>query len=424
MKITEARELIKGGALCRQRDLYKDIEATSARFLSAIDAFENQFGQDDDIMLLSVPGRSELLGNHTDHNGGSVIAGAIDRDIIAVVARRADMRATLLSEGYPIDTVDLSLSDNPDNFKNYSSASLIAGVTHGFALSGYKTGGFVAYTTSDVLKGSGISSSAAYEVMIGNIINHLYNNGEVENTEIAKISQYAENVFFGKPSGLMDQMACAVGGFVHIDFADNKNPVVEPISFDLSAKGYELCIVNTGGNHADLNDDYASVPREMRAVASVLGREILSGITEGEIIASAADIRAAAGDRALLRAIHFVRECERVERGAVALRNGDMDEYYRIVLASGHSSFEYLQNVYTNKNVGEQGLSVALAITEGFDRRAVGAYRVHGGGFAGTIQAYVKSEYAEEYSRYMEGVFGKGAVMRLRVRPRGAVRIL
>lgn len=423
MKIKELRKHIEDGALKGACEIYADIEAQKARYLAALDSFAELFGSERDVLVLSVPGRSELLGNHTDHNCGKVLAGAIDRDIIAVVSKTDDGVVRLKSCGYDMDTVKLADVSNPDAFKNYSSEALIAGVANGLALAGFKVGGFDAYTTSDVLKGSGISSSAAYEVMIGNIFNHLYNGGAVLNTEIAKISQYAENVFFGKPSGLMDQMACAVGGFVYIDFADTKAPVIDPVSFSLKAQGYSLCIVNTGGNHADLNDDYASVPAEMRAVAAVFEREVLRGIEEKDIIKNAKKIREKCGDRALMRALHFIRENERVERGAAALKQGDMTEFFDNVLASGKSSFEYLQNVYTNKNVEEQGLSLALALTDGFDEAAVGAFRVHGGGFAGTIQAYVRTDRVEEYSALMNSVFGEGAVMCLNVRPVGATRI-
>ncbi len=424
MNLKEIREFIKSGDISPLRELYSDAEAARERYLSALDSYERLFGACGDVYLLSVPGRSEILGNHTDHNGGSVLAGAIDRDIIAVVSKTDDNTVRIKSEGYEMDIVDLSLSDNPDNFENYSSASLIAGVADGLRKKGYSIGGYQAYSTSDVLKGSGISSSAAYEVMIGNIFNHLFCGGAVENTEIAKISQYAENVYFGKPSGLMDQMACAVGGFVFIDFSDKGSPRVEPVSFSLADYGYELCIVNTGGNHADLNDDYASVPREMRDVASFFGREILAGLKEADILSNAASIRKSCGDRALLRALHFVRENERVAYGRDALKNNDIKGFFDTVLASGRSSFEYLQNVYTNKNVEEQGLSLALALTDGFDRSAVGAFRVHGGGFAGTIQAYIKSEYADEYASLMDSVFGAGSVMRLSVRSKGAIRVL
>lgn len=424
MKITELKKRIEEGGLECARDLYRDLDAARERVLAAIRTFTELFGEDREVMLLSVPGRSEILGNHTDHNGGKVLAGAIDRDIIAVVSPTEDGRVRLKSEGYPMDEVSLADTEDPEKFKDFSSVALIAGVIDGVRKNGYRVGGFDAYTTSDVLKGSGISSSAAYEVMIGNILNHLYNGGSIDNVEIAKIAMYSENVFFGKPSGLMDQMACAVGGFVFIDFADKASPVIEPLSFSLSDAGYELCIINTGGNHADLNDDYASVPKEMRAVAAILGRDILSGTEECEIIARAGEIRERAGDRALLRAIHFVRECERVSRAARALREGRLADFFGEVSASGHSSFEYLQNVYTVKNVSEQGLSVALMLADGFGRENIGAYRVHGGGFAGTIQAYVRKEAIDKFEALVNSVLGEGALMRLSVRPRGAVRVL
>ncbi len=422
MRTSELKKQIEDGALSELVHLYADIDAQKERYLCAIDRFTKLYGERD-VYVLSVPGRSELLGNHTDHNRGMVLAGAIDRDIIAIAAKNDTGTVSLTSEGYPSDVVDLSLCGDPANFENYTSASLIAGVANGMRLAGADIGGFDAYTTSDVLKGSGISSSAAYEVMIGNILNHLYNGGRIDNVEIAKISQYAENVFFGKPSGLMDQMACAVGGFVYIDFEDVKAPVIEPISFSLGKHGYELCIVNTGGNHADLNDDYASVPCEMCAVAKVFGRDKLRGITESDVISRIKEIRDTAGDRAVLRALHFIRENDRVEAGRAALLDENISAFFDAVNASGSSSFKYLQNVYTNKNVSEQGLSLALAITDGFGRDKIGALRVHGGGFAGTIQAYVKSEYADEYAETMNRVFGDGAAMRLNVRPIGATRI-
>ena len=423
MNATELKKHIKNGALSAFSSIYSDVAAQSERYLAAIDKFVSLFGGEREISILSVPGRSELLGNHTDHNAGKVLAGAIDRDVIAVASVSDTDSVTILSEGYPKQTVDLALASDPDNFADFSSPALIAGVANGLQNKGYKVGGFDAYITSDVLKGSGISSSAAYEVMIGNIFNHLFNGGRIENTEIAKISQYAENVFFGKPSGLMDQMACAVGGFVYIDFEDAAAPVIEPVSFSLRDHGYELCIVNTGGNHADLNDDYASVPQEMKAVAALFGRDKLRGLSECDIVSEAKKIRESVGDRALMRALHFIRENDRVEKGKDALVSGDMSAFFGAVNASGASSFKYLQNVYTVKNVGEQGLSLALAITDGMPSGAVGASRVHGGGFAGTIQAYVKCEQVDGYIKLMSSVFGEGAVMRLNVRPLGAIKV-
>jgi len=423
MTSTELKKKLSEGALSAYSHLYSDIERQTRRMIEAVEAFEKTYGEGREVSLFSVPGRSETIGNHTDHNRGCVIAAAIDRDIISVASPNEDGVIRLLSEGYAPDEVDLSLLDDPDHFENYSSAALVAGVAAGFLKNDHAIGGFDAYSTTEVLKGSGISSSAAFEVMIGNIMNHLYNDGAVSSVEIAQLSQYAENVFFGKPCGLMDQTACAVGGFVFIDFEDPEKPVIEPIDASLSEKGYMLCIVNTGGNHADLNEDYASVPAEMKAVAALLGREVLRGLDEKELLSHAGKIRESLGDRALLRAIHFLRENGRVLAAKAALTAGDLKAFFAEILASGHSSFEYLQNVYTVKAVDEQGLSLALALTDGFMQTHEGAFRVHGGGFAGTILAFVKAEDVESYVQHMDAVLGEGATMRLKVRPVGATRL-
>ena len=385
MKANELKELLKGGALNKYANLYANVPAQTERFIAAIDSFTALYGDDKDISIFSVPGRSEISGNHTDHNKGCVLAGAIDRDIIAVAAPNEDGVIRIKSEGYPKTTIDLSKIDDPDNFENYTSDALIAGLAKCLENNDFAIGGYDAYLTTEVLKGSGISSSAAFEVMIGNILNYMYNDGKIDNAEIAKYSQWAENVYFGKPCGLMDQMACAVGGFVFIDFADPKNPIVEPISFSLTDAGYSLCIVNTGGNHADLNDDYASVPFEMKAVAKVFGQEGLRGLTECDLLSKATEIRETLGDRALLRAIHFIRENDRVGVAKEALKASDVAGFLACVIKSGDSSFKFLQNVFTTINVKEQGLSLALAITEGFLSGKDCAWRVHGGGFAGTI---------------------------------------
>ena len=420
-----AKELIaklKGGALSKHADLYRDIPAETERYIKAIERFTELYGERDEVCLFSVPGRSEISGNHTDHNHGCVLAGAIDRDIIAVAAK-CDGEIRLQSEGYPEDRIKLSETSDPSSQPDFTSGALIAGMVDGFRRRGLPVGGFVAYTVTEVLKGSGISSSAAFEVMVGNILNHLYGEGRTDNAEIAKIAQYSENVWFGKPSGLMDQTACAVGGFVYIDFADPKSPVIEPIPFSLSRAGYDLMIVNTGGNHADLNADYAAIPAEMKAVAAFFGQSVLRGITENQLLENAPILRRTVGDRALLRALHFVRENERVKRQAAALKAGDLAAFLDGVNASGKSSFCYLQNVYTNANVEEQGLSLALAVSDGLLAGKGCAFRVHGGGFAGTIQAFVKRELSEGYAAVLDAVFGAGSVMRLSIRPRGAVKI-
>ena len=423
MNTLQLKEKLQNGALAKYGHLYRNIEAQSARYLRVLEAFEAKFGQTEEVYLLSVPGRSELSGNHTDHNFGKVLAGAIDRDIIAVVSPRRDGLVQLQSEGFPMDSVSIADVADKNNFKKYSSGALIAGMLSAFAQRGLSIGGFDAYTETEVLKGSGLSSSAAFEVMVGNILNHLYNGGKVDNKEIAKMAQYAENEYFGKPCGLMDQMACAVGSFVAIDFADPKNPIVEPIDFSLSDAGYALCIVNTGGNHADLNEDYASVPSEMKAVAKALGNDVLRPVNEAALVEKIPALRETVGDRAILRALHFLGENERVEKQKNALLNKDVAAFLQLALASGDSSYKYLQNVYTTKNVSEQGLSLALCLTEGFLKGKGCAWRVHGGGFAGTIQAYVKAELADEYCAFMDAVFGKGACMRLAIRGEGAVAI-
>ena len=424
MKPNELIARLQAGALEGYRHLYGDeIAYQTERYCRAVKEFAALYGEDRDVFVFSVPGRTEVCGNHTDHNHGRVLAAGIDRDIIAVASPSGENVVRVRSEGYPEDRVPLEYCDNPEKQKAFKSNALVTGMCGGFRKWGYRIGGFDAYTTSRVLKGSGISSSAAFEVMVGNILNYLYNDGTVKNEEIAKIAQYAENVYFGKPCGLMDQMACAVGGFVYIDFEDPKDPKIEPISFSLDDAGYVLCIVNTGGNHANLNADYASVPQEMKAVAAAFGREVLRGLSEADIRAKIPELRKTVGDRAILRALHFVRENDRVANAARALRAGETDTFLSDIRASGDSSFKYLQNVYTTQNVAEQGLSLALAVTEGLLDGKGCAWRVHGGGFAGTIQVFVKREYADDYRREMDAVFGEGAAMVLHIRPAGAVRI-
>lgn len=398
-----------------------NVAAQKARYLSVVDGYEAKYGEGSALRLFSVPGRSEISGNHTDHNYGKVMAGSIDLDIIALAEISDDNTVRIQSEGFPEDVVDIaSIKVDPSKF--YTSYAVIEGMCDGMAKAGCTIGGFNAYTTSNVFKGSGLSSSAAFEVMVGNIIRTLYNN-EIDNTEIAKIAQYSENVFFGKPCGLMDQMACATGGFIAIDFADPTSPIVEKLPLDLSAMGYALCIIDTHGNHADLNEDYASIPREMKAVAAELGKKVLRETDIETVMANLPALRKACGDRAVLRALHFLNENERVTAQTEALRNGDVESFFEGVRASGNSSFKYLQNVYTTQNVAEQGLSLALALTEAFlaTIEQPTACRVHGGGFAGTIQAFVPADRASELAAILDPVFGEGATHILRIRKEGAI---
>ena len=400
------------------------IEFARARYEKAINEFEKLYGTDRDVSLFSVSGRSELSGNHTDHNYGCVIAASIDLDIIAVAAPSESSVIRVKSEGFPEDVVDISEYNSPVSERFGSSASIIAGMAEGIAKEGYKIGGFDAYTTSNVLKGSGLSSSAAFEDMIGTILSHLYNDGKIDNVLIAKLAQYAENEFFGKPCGLMDQVACAAGGIVSIDFADPKAPVIEKLDFDITAQGYNLCIVNTGGNHADLTGDYAAVPAEMKAVAAHFGKKVLRELSEEDVIASIPALREKVGDRGILRALHFFNENKRVASQVSALKSNDIDAFFRGVISSGRSSFCYLQNVYTTKNVQEQGLSLALCLCEGYLSDKKAAFRVHGGGFAGTIQAFVPSDAVDGFKTLMDSAFGEGACLVLRVRRDGALRVL
>ncbi len=415
----------QGGIDGRLTHIYGEaaLSMQKARYIKAIGDFSEIYGAEREVGLYSVAGRSELSGNHTDHNYGCVIAASIDLDIIAVASAREDSIIRIKSEGFPEDAVDFSAYTAPLSDKFGTSESIIAGMCAGFSKDGYAVGGFDAYTTSNVLKGSGLSSSAAFEDMVGNILSHMYNGGRVDNVEIAKLAQYAENEFFGKPCGLMDQVACAVGGIVGIDFANPKSPIIDKVDFDITGAGYNLCIVNTGGNHADLTDDYASVPAEMKAVAAHLGKSVLREVDEDKLVSEIPALRKKVGDRAILRALHFFAENKRVARQRAALSGGDLDGFFSEVLASGRSSFCYLQNVYTTKNLSEQGLSLALCLADGYLSGKRAAWRVHGGGFAGTIQAFVPTSEVEGFRALMDGVFGEGKCIVLRIRPEGAVRI-
>lgn len=397
------------------------LSAQAERYQRAQKAFAELYGERDNIRIFSAPGRTEVGGNHTDHNRGCVMAAAVGLDVIAVVSPGNDSIVRVKSEGFPEDTVDISDTQIKENEKN-TSAALIRGVAAGFKNAGLKTCGFTAYTTSNVLKGSGLSSSAAFEVLIGTIFSYLCNEGKVSAVKIAQIAQYAENVYFGKPSGLMDQMASSVGGFITIDFKDTANPVIESISYDFASSGYTLCIVDTKGDHADLTPEYAAIPAEMKSVAKFFGKSELRDITREELIEKLPEVRRACGDRAAARAFHFLDDNLRVGREAEALKKGDIEAFLRLITESGNSSFKYLQNVFAVKNTAEEGLVIGLYMSESI-LGGRGAVRVHGGGFAGTIQAFVPADLADEYSRKMEALFGEGSCYRLYIRPVGGTEV-
>ena len=372
---------------------------------------------------MSAPGRSEILGNHTDHQQGEILAASINLDAIAVVRPLPNGEIRLISE----DSEEICTNSEDCEIKEEqygTTLSLIKGVCAGVKKHGFQTGGFCAYVTSDVLVGAGLSSSAAFEILIGTILSYLYNDGKIPADVNAIIGQYAENVYFGKPCGLMDQMACSQGDLVHVNFADPKNPVVERVELDLEKYGYCLCITDTKGSHVDLTADYACVPKEMKDVAKVLGKEVLRDVTMEELIRSQDVIRSQCSDRALLRAIHFVQENKRVQRGVEALKKQDIDAFLKEVAKSGDSSSKYLQNVYSTKDPLHQKVVVALAFSDCFLDGTHGVCRIHGGGFAGTIQAFVKLEKADAYREEMDQIFGKGACTVLQIRKYGGMRVI
>ncbi len=403
------------------KTMYGETAAAAKRYSDALDAFSEIYGKfygdKRTPRLFSAPGRTEVGGNHTDHQHGCVLAGSVNLDVIAVVAENEDRKVRIKSEGFPEDIIDLDhLEPDPAEFGH--AAALIRGMCGIMEKHGYKVGGFDAYTTSNVLKGSGLSSSAAFEVLVGVIISHLFNNGAVSAVDIAKFAQGAENEYFGKPCGLMDQMASSVGGFTSIDFNDPKNPIINKVEFDLASHGHALCIVNTGGNHADLTGDYADITVGDREVAEFFGKEFLREVSEEEFYANIKPLREKLGDRGILCAIHFFADNRRAIDEAEALRKNDFEEFLRLVTESGNSSFKYLQNVFSTRFPNEQGLSIALAVTERF-LKGKGACRVHGGGFAGTIQAFVPTEILAEYKHMIEKIFGENTCYVLNIRPVG-----
>ena len=408
-------------------DLYGSTEVLpyqKERYISAITRALEVFPELSDlgISVFSAPGRTEIGGNHTDHQHGNVLCAAVDVDAIAVASPSDADTVRILSEGYPMMSISLdNLEKDPSEAG--TTEALIKGMLFSVRDAGYNIGGFSAYITSDVLSGSGLSSSAAFETLLGTILSGLFNDDAIDAVSIAKYGQFAENDFFGKPCGLMDQMACSVGSLTQIDFFDPKHPKIDRIPFDLNAAGYALVITDTKGSHADLTDDYAAVPAEMKAAAACFGKEVLRDVSEEELLSGIPKIREACGDRAALRALHFLRENRRAVSEAEALSAGDFTRFLLDFRASGDSSFKYLQNVYTNKDVAHQNISVGLAVSDlilGSD----GCARVHGGGFAGTIQAFVKKEAVPRYQKAMDDLYGEGASTVMRIRKYGGTRVM
>ena len=386
---------------------------------AALDAgFTAAFGSAPE-RYFSAPGRTEIGGNHTDHQRGRVLAGAVNLDTVAAVRVNGTNTIRIQSKGYPMSVVDLG-SLEPVAEEVNATPALIRGVAARFAQLGCDVQGFDAYCESTVLPGSGLSSSAAFEVLIGTIVNHLFFGGQVSQPEIAMIGQYAENVFFGKPCGLMDQTASAVGNLVTIDFFDKDHPVIEPVDFDFASCGHALCIIDSGADHADLTDEYAAIPGEIRTVAAFFGKEVLTQIDEAAFYASIPALRKACGDRAVMRAIHFYQENARVPQQVAALRAGDFDKFLSLIKQSGYSSWMYLQNVIPAGYKQHQDVAVALALCEHY-LQGRGAYRVHGGGFAGTVQAFVPYDILDAFVAGLDGALGQGACHVLNIRPQGGV---
>jgi galactokinase len=392
----------------------------AVRYVNLLNQFKEVF-KTDEAELFSSPGRTEIGGNHTDHNFGRVLAGAVNLDNVAVAAPNGTSIVKIQSVGYPafeVDLKDLSVNSN----EKYTSSSLVRGISARLKELGFTIGGFNAIIDGGVPKGSGLSSSASFEVLIGAIISHLFNNGKLDPIQNAIIGQYAENNFFGKPCGLMDQTACSVGGFITIDFKDPSKPIVKKVNFDFVSTGYALVITDTGGNHADLNDEYASLPTDMKAVASELGAKVLREVSLEQVVDIMPKIREKVGDRALLRAIHFHGDNQRVVSQVEALEKNDFKSFLGMVVESGFSSFMYNQNVYPVNNVKEQGLSLALALSD-MVLKGQGAWRVHGGGFAGTVQAFVPKNLLDKYISTLEHVFGKGSCHKLFIRNAGSIKV-
>ena len=424
MRISEMITEVRNGRLDSMLErLYgaESVAAQQERYISIMEKGQALFG-DREAMLFSAPGRTEVGGNHTDHQLGRVVAASIDLDVAAVVIPSDDHIIRYASKGFsvkPVDLKDLSIHEDEKN----TTEALIRGTAAGLNKMGYGIGGFMAYAESNVLPGGGMSSSAAFEVLLGTILNDLYNGGKITPEEIAKNGQYAENVYFMKPCGLLDQMACAEGSFTAIDFYEKDAPKVHRIGFDPGEFGYDLILTDVRASHAELSDEYAAVPADMKAAAAVMHEEVLSRCTLNDLLANAAEIREKCGDRALMRAFHFLKETERAGALAAAMERGDIASFLDIVNESGRSSYMYLQNINVPGAVREQPVGLALTLSDAV-LEGRGAFRVHGGGFAGTIQAYVPHELTEKYIAAMESVFDKDCCYILKIRDCGGIRMM
>ena len=402
-------------------EMYGDGAAENEkRYEHVLEGFEKSFGGDQ-VSLFTSAGRTEISGNHTDHNNGKVLAGSINLDCVACAAANGTDEIHIISETYN-QKFTININNLKPSDKMAGTIDLTKGMLAGFQEMGYQIGGFDAYITSNVISSAGVSSSASYEMLICSMINEFFNDGKVDVVTYAHVGKYAENKYWNKGSGLLDQMACAVGGMITIDFKNPLKPVVEKIDYDFGAQDHSLMIVNTGKGHADLSADYSSVPNEMKKVAQYFGKEVCAEISEEEVIANLAKVRAFAGDRSVMRAFHFFEENKRVEQEVKALRENDFAAFLEGITASGNSSWKWLQNVYTTADVQEQGISIALALTELFiAKKGRGACRVHGGGFAGVIMAMIPNDLVDEYTEYIENAIGEGNVYRMSIRPHGAI---
>ena len=424
MKVNETIQMMESeGAKTLLAKLYGEdaVAGNVARYQELLKGYEKAFGDSGDVLLFSSPGRTEISGNHTDHNHGKVLAGSINLDCVGVAAKNSSSHVHIVSETYNQDfTIDLNHLEPSE--KKAGTVDLVKGLLKGFEESGYSVGGFNAYITSNVISAAGVSSSASFEMLLCSMLNTFFNEGRMDTVAYAHIGKYSENNYWDKASGLLDQMACAVGGLITIDFVEPSAPAVEKIDFDFGSQNHSLIIVQTGKGHADLSADYSSVPIEMKKVAQFFGKEVLSQVTEEEVIGNLSEVRRFAGDRSVLRALHFFEENKRVEAEVSALKENRFGDFLANITASGNSSWKWLQNCFTNSNYQEQGITVTLALTELFiAEKKKGARQVHGGGFAGVIMAMLPNELVDEYIGYIEGCTGKGSAFRMGIRPYGAI---